>query len=69
MAVQIDADKIAQADARADERGKAAAVCAVLQINKIERFDLTLPQNAEFAQRDLCEGLSAKTAAVEGAKK
>lgn len=68
MAVQIDADKIAQADARADERGRAA-VCAVLQINKIERFDLTLPQDPEFAKRDLCEDLSAKTAAVEGAKK
>lgn len=40
-----------------------------VKINKIERFDLTLPQNAEFAQRDLCEDLSAKTAAVEGAKK
>lgn len=40
-----------------------------VKIDKIERFDLTLPQNAEFAQRDLCEGLSAKTAAVEGAKK
>ena len=40
-----------------------------LQINKIERFDLTLPQDPEFAKRDLCEDLSAKTAAVEGAKK
>ena len=40
-----------------------------LKINKIERFDLTLPQNAEFAKRDLCEDLSAKTAAVEGNKK
>ena len=40
-----------------------------VKINKIERFDLTLPQNPEFAQRDLCEDLSAKTAAVEGAKK
>lgn len=40
-----------------------------VKINKIERFDLTLPQNAEFAKRDLCEDLSAKTAAVEGAKK
>ena len=35
----------------------------------IERFDLTLPRNPEFAQRDLCEDLSAKTAAVEGVKK
>lgn len=40
-----------------------------VKINKIERFDLTLPQNPEFAQRDLCEDLSAKTAVVEGAKK
>lgn len=40
-----------------------------VKIDKIERFDLTLPQNPEFAQRDLCEDLSAKTAAVEGAKK
>lgn len=29
----------------------------------------TLPRNPEFAQRDLCEDLSAKTAAVEGVKK
>ena len=40
-----------------------------MKINKIERFDLTLPQNPEFAERNLCEDLSAKTAAVEGAKK
>lgn len=40
-----------------------------LKINQIERFDLTLPRNPEFAQRDLCEDLSAKTAAVEGVKK
>ena len=40
-----------------------------LKINKIERFDLTLPQNLEFAKRDLCEDLTAKTAAVEGSKK
>ena len=40
-----------------------------VKIDKIERFDLTLPQNPEFAKRDLCEDLSAKTAAVEGAKK
>lgn len=40
-----------------------------MQINRIERFDLTLPQNPEFAQRDLCEDLTAKTAAVEGVKK
>ena len=40
-----------------------------LKINQIERFDLTLPRNPEFAQRDLCEDLSAQTAAVEGVKK
>lgn len=40
-----------------------------LKINQIERFDLMLPRNPEFAQRDLCEDLSAKTAAVEGVKK
>lgn len=40
-----------------------------VKINKIERFDLTLPTNPEFAKRDLCEDLSAKTAAVEGIKK
>lgn len=40
-----------------------------VKIDKIERFDLTLPQNPEFAKRDLCEDLSAKTAAVKGAKK
>lgn len=40
-----------------------------LKVNRIERFDLTLPTNPEFAQCDLCEDLSAKTAAVEGAKK
>lgn len=40
-----------------------------VKIDKIERFDLTLPQDPEFAKRDLCEDLSAKTAAVEGAKK
>ena len=40
-----------------------------VKINKIERFDLTLPTNPKFAKRDLCEDLSAKTAAVEGVKK
>ena len=40
-----------------------------VKFNKIERFDLTLPQNPEFAERNLCEDLSAKTAAVEGVKK
>lgn len=29
-----------------------------MKINRIERFDLTLPQNPEFAQRDLCGDLS-----------
>lgn len=38
------------------------------KLNKLERFDLTLPQNPEFAKRDLCEDLSAKTAKVEGGK-
>lgn len=40
-----------------------------VKINKIERFDLTLPTNPDFAKRDLCEDMSAKTAAVEGVKK
>ena len=40
-----------------------------MKINRIECFDLILPQNPEFAQCDLCEDLSAKTAAVEGVKK
>lgn len=40
-----------------------------MKIHRIEHFDLTLPQNTEFAQRDLCEELSAKTAAVESTKK
>ena len=40
-----------------------------VKINKSERFGLTLPTNPEFAKRDLCEDLSAKTAAVEGVKK
>ena len=40
-----------------------------VKINKIERFDLTLPTNPEFAKRDLCEDLSTKAAAVEGVKK
>ena len=39
------------------------------KLNKVERFELTLPTNPEFAARDLCEDLSAKTAAVEGGKK
>ena len=40
-----------------------------VKLNKIERFDLTLPRNPEFAHRDLCEDLTAKTAAVEGVRK
>lgn len=40
-----------------------------VKINKIERFDLTLPTNPEFAKRDMCGDLSAKTSAVEGVKK
>ena len=40
-----------------------------VKINKNERLDLTLPTNPEIATRDLCEDLSAKTAAVEGVKK
>ena len=40
-----------------------------VKVNQIQRFDLTLPRNPEFARRDLCEDLSAKTAAVEGVKK
>ena len=32
-----------------------------VKFNKIERFDLTLPTNPEFAKRDLCGDLSAKT--------
>lgn len=39
-----------------------------VKINKLEAFHLTLPQNPEFAQRDLCEDLSAKTSKVEGGK-
>lgn len=39
------------------------------KLNKVERFELTLPTNPEFAARGLCEDLSAKTAAVEGVKK
>ena len=40
-----------------------------MKIHRIERFDLTLPQNPEFAQRDLCKDLSARIAAVESTKK
>ena len=55
-------------DADFDILGLSADHLAV-KVNQIERFDLTLPRNPEFAQRDLCEDLSAKTAAVEGVKK
>lgn len=38
-----------------------------LQLNPILDWELLLPENPEFASRDLCENLSAKTAAaVEG---
>ena len=37
--------------------------------HNLKNVDLTLPRNPEFAQRDRCEDLSAKTAAVEGVKK
>ena len=40
-----------------------------MKINRVERFDLTLPQNAEFARRNLCEELSDGTAAVRNIKK
>lgn len=36
------------------------------QLNPILDWELVLPENPEFAKRDLCEDLSAKTAAVEG---
>lgn len=38
----------------------------VYQLNACNEFDLTLPTNKEFATRNLCEDLSAKTKAVEG---
>ena len=37
--------------------------------HNLKNVDLTLPRNPEFARRDLCEDLSAKTASVEGVKK
>lgn len=40
-----------------------------LQINPIRDWELLLPENPEFARRDLCEDLSEKTAAVEGSAK
>lgn len=36
-----------------------------MKINRVERFGLALPQNAEFARRDLCEKLNAGSAAAE----
>lgn len=36
------------------------------QINPISEFSLLLPSNPEFSKLNLCEDLSAKTAAVEG---
>lgn len=40
-----------------------------VQINPIHDWELLLPENPEFALRDLCEDLSVKTAAVEGGAK
>lgn len=40
-----------------------------VQINPLNCFEMTLPENPEFAKRNLCEDLSAKTAAVEGSAK
>lgn len=37
-----------------------------VQLNPILDWELLLPENPEFAKRNLCEDLSAKTAAVEG---
>ena len=39
------------------------------QLNPIADWELILPENPEFASLDLCEDLSAKTAAVEGGSK
>lgn len=36
------------------------------QLNGLDTFQLTLPQNEEFAKLDLCQDLREKTAAVEG---
>ena len=36
------------------------------RIEPISEWEVILPENAEFAKLDLCEDLSAKTAAVEG---
>ena len=40
-----------------------------MKIHRIERFDLTLPQNPEFTRCDLCQGLKCGIAAGEGTKK
>lgn len=39
------------------------------KLNAVTDWELVLPENPEFAKRDLCEDLSAKTAAVEGSAK
>lgn len=46
-----------------------AADSLAVQLNSINDWELLLPENPEFAHRDLCEDLSAKTAAVEGSAK
>lgn len=43
-----------------------SAAALDIQINRLTGFRLELPENPEFAALDLCEDLSAKTAAVEG---
>ena len=42
------------------------AQALTFQLNPILDWELLLPENPEFARRNLCEDLSAKTAAVEG---
>ena len=36
------------------------------KLNPLDAYEIILPQNEEFAKLNLCEVLSAKTAAVEG---
>ena len=36
------------------------------KLNRLDAYEIILPQNEEFAKLNLCEDLSAKTAAVEG---
>ena len=36
------------------------------KLNRLDAYEIILPQNQEFARLNLCEDLSAKTAAVEG---